>query len=68
MQRAQYLYDTDWLVQRHQEQILRSVTTTLSEQQIIDLLNYKQELRDLTQHYDLTQPAENISWPYNPIR
>jgi len=32
------------------------------------LLNYKQELRDLTQHYDLTQPAENISWPYNPIR
>jgi hypothetical protein len=68
MQRAQYLADTDWLVQRHQEQMLRSVTTTLSQQQIIDLLNYKQELRDLTQHYNLTQPAENISWPYNPIR
>lgn len=68
VQRAQYLYDTDWLVQRHQEQILAGVTTTLSQPQIIDLLNYKQELRDLTQHYDLTQPAENISWPYNPIR
>ena len=68
MQRAQYLYDTDWLVQRHQEEILRGVTTKLSQQQIIDLLNYKQELRDLTQYYDLTQPAENISWPINPIR
>lgn len=67
MQRAQYLYDTDWIVQRHQEQILRGVTTTLSEQQIIDLLNYKQELRDLTQHYDLTQPAQTINWPTKPF-
>jgi len=67
MQRAQYLYDTDWIVQRHQEEILRGVTTTLSEQQIIDLLNYKQELRDLTQHYDLTQSAQTINWPTKPF-
>jgi hypothetical protein len=68
MQRAQYLYDTDWLVQRHQEEILRNVTTTLSQEQIYNLLLYKQELRDLTQHYDLTQPAQGIDWPINPIR
>lgn len=68
MQRAQYLYDTDWLVQRHQEEILRGVTTTLSEEQMYNLLFYKQELRDLTQHYDLTQPAQGIGWPINPIR
>ena len=68
MQRAQYLYDTDWLVQRHQEEILRNVTTTLSQEQIYNLLLYKQELRDLTQHYDLTQPAQGIGWPINPIR
>jgi len=67
MQRAQYLADTDWLVQRHQEQILRGVTTTLSEEQLYSLLLYKQELRDLTQHYDLTQPAQGLGWPTKPF-
>ena len=66
MQRAQYLYDTDWLVQRHQEEVLRGVPTTLSEQHMTALLNYKQELRDLTLHCDLNQPAETINWPFKP--
>lgn len=67
MQRAQLLYETDWIVQRHQEQILRQVPTTLDENQLRALLDYKQELRDLTQHYTKDTPAEVISWPAKPF-
>jgi hypothetical protein len=67
MQRAQYLADTDWLVQRHQEEILREVPTTLSLQQFAALLTYKQELRDITQQYPKDQPAEIVSWPTKPF-
>jgi hypothetical protein len=67
MQRAQYLAETDWLVQRHQEELLREATPTLDESQIRALLDYKQELRDLTQHYSKDQPAETISWPQKPF-
>ena len=67
MQRAQLLYETDWLVQRHQEQVLRGSTITLDENQIRALLDYKQELRDLTQHYSKEQPAETIAWPQKPF-
>lgn len=68
MQRAQYLYDTDWLVQRHQEEILRNVPTTLTVQQFTDLLNYKQQLRDLTNQYSKETPIQSVVWPINPIR
>jgi hypothetical protein len=68
MQRAQYLYDTDWLVQRHQEEIMRSVPTTLSAQQFTDLLNYKQQLRDLTNQYSKETSTQAVVWPINPIR
>lgn len=61
------LYDTDWLVQRHQEEQLRGVPTTLSTQEFTDLLNYKQQLRDLTNQYPLNTPVEQVTWPINPI-
>lgn len=67
MQRAQLLYETDWLVQRHQEQLLRGSATTLEENNFRALLDYKQELRDLTQQYSKEQPAETISWPQKPF-
>jgi len=67
MQRAQYLAETDWLVQRHQEELLRQATPTLDESQIRALLDYKQELRDITLHYSKEQPAETISWPQKPF-
>lgn len=66
-QRAQLLFDTDWLIQRHQEEILRETSTTLSIPQFQTLLNYRQELRDLTINFDLTQPAETIAWPPKPF-
>ena len=61
------LYDTDWLVQRHQEEQLRGVPTTLSTQDFTDLLNYKQQLRDLTNQYPLNTPVKQVTWPINPI-
>lgn len=67
MQRAQYLADTDWLVQRHQEELLREVLTTLTSEQFAALLTYKQELRDITQTYQKDQPAEIVSWPIKPF-
>lgn len=67
MQRAQYLADTDWIVQRHQEQLLREVPTTLTAAQMQALLNYKQELRDITQQYSKDLPADTITWPQNPL-
>jgi hypothetical protein len=67
MQRAQYLAETDWLVQRHQEELMRQATTTLDENHVRALLDYKQELRDITQQYSKNQPAEIVSWPTKPF-
>ena len=67
IQRAQYLAETDWMVQRHQEELLRQAVPTLNENQIRALLDYKQELRDLTQTYSKDQPAESVSWPTKPF-
>jgi len=61
------LYDTDWLVQRHQEEQLRGVLTTLNPQEFSNLLNYKQQLRDLTDQYPLNTPVDQVTWPINPI-
>jgi len=67
MTRGQLLYDTDWLVQRHQEETLQNTTTTLSTQQFTDLLNYKQQLRDLTNTYSKDTPTDQVIWPTNPL-
>lgn len=66
-QRIQLLYDTDWIVQRHQEELLLGVTPTLTQQQLIGLLNYKQQLRNLTNTYSPETPASAVVWPTNPI-
>lgn len=67
MTRAQKLYDLDWLVQRHQEQLLQNIPTTLSSSQFTDLLNYRQQLRDLTNTYNKNTPTEQVVWPINPL-
>lgn len=67
MTRAEKLAETDWLVQRHQEQLLQSISTTLTSTQFTDLLNYKQQLRDLTNTYSKTTPTDQVIWPTNPL-
>lgn len=67
MQRAYYLADTDWIIQRHQEELMRQAPTTLDENQLRALLDYKQELRDITQQYSKDQPADTVIWPQKPF-
>lgn len=67
MMRAQLLYETDWVVQRHMEQKAMNVTTSISETVYNSLLQYRQILRDLTLTYDSTTIASDVSWPTNPL-
>jgi hypothetical protein len=67
MTRAYLLADSDWIVQRHQEQLSLNIATTLTNEQYIALLNYKQELRNLTPTYSKNTPSEQVTWPVNPL-
>ena len=67
MTRSQLLYDTDWVVQRHQEQLALGAATTITPEQYIAVLNYKQQLRDLTNTYPKITPTEQVVWPTNPL-
>lgn len=62
--RNQLLRKTDWLILRHQDEIARGVQTTLTNEQYIELLNYRQALRDLPQQSDF-DPL-NPQWPTPP--
>lgn len=67
MTRIQKLADLDWVVQRHQEQLALNIPTTLTTEQYIAVLNYKQQLRDLTNTYSKDTPTEQVVWPTNPL-
>jgi hypothetical protein len=54
------LYETDWMVTRHNDQTMLGITTTLSEQQFMKLLNYRQQLRDITNLYT---SIDDVIWP-----
>lgn len=47
------LLATDWIVQRHTEQLLRNMSTDLSTTQFDQLLEYRQQLRDAPRDGDL---------------
>lgn len=51
-ERDHLLTQTDWLIQRHQEEELLGKKTTLTKAKYTALLNYRQELRDLPDHPD----------------
>jgi hypothetical protein len=54
------LSDTDWMVIRHKDQKDLNLDTTLSNQQYLTLLNYRQQLRDITSLYS---SLDNVVWP-----
>lgn len=62
--RDQLLSDTQWLVQRHRDQIEVAEPTTLTSDQYKALLTYRQALRDVP-----TQSGfpGNIVWPSYPL-
>ena len=47
-QRNTLLTKFDWIVSRHLEEKMTGKDRTLSEEQFIEFLNYRQELRDIT--------------------
>ena len=47
-QRKTLLTRSDWIVSRHLEEKMTGKDHTLSEEQFIEFLNYRQELRDIT--------------------
>ena len=47
-QRNTLLTKFDWIVTRHLEEKMTGKDQTLSEEQFIEFLNYRQELRDIT--------------------
>jgi hypothetical protein len=67
MERSLRFADTDWVLQRNQEQLLLNIPPSLDQAQVIDLLNYRQQLRDLTNTYSKDTPANEVSWPRNPL-
>jgi hypothetical protein len=41
--------------------------TSITTEQYVALLNYKQQLRDLTNTYNKNTPTEQVNWPTNPL-
>ena len=71
-QRKILLYQTDYILQRHQEETALNITHTLTEQQLSDVLSYRQALRDLNVHglaegTTRTKTIDDVTWPTNPL-
>jgi hypothetical protein len=54
------LYETDWMVLRHRDQVEASTTTSLTNEQYQKLLTYRQALRDITKTYN---SIDDVVWP-----
>lgn len=65
--RLMRLSETDWIVQRHQEETLLNIAHKLTNEEYTALLTYKQQLRDLTDTYPKDTPTEDVVWPVNPL-
>lgn len=73
-ERDNRLNQTNWLVERHQEQLTLG-STTLSSEEYLTLLAYRQSLRDIPQQEgfptDITWPEElpyEVDWGVNLLR
>lgn len=59
------LHETDWMVTRHQEELLSGSPTTLSEDQFDRLSSWRRWLRDIPLEYpdvDLDSASSSIAW------
>ena len=64
MMRDSLLYSTDWVLQRYQEETLLNLTHTITEAQLTAVLEYRQQLRDITKTYS---SIDTVVWPTNPL-
>ena len=61
------LFETDWISQRHTEQKTLGISTTISDAEYLLLLEYRQQLRDLSNTYNVDTPANEVTWPDSPL-
>jgi hypothetical protein len=54
------LYESDWMVLRHRDQVEAGITTSLTNEQYQKLLTYRQALRDITKTYT---SIDDVVWP-----
>ena len=58
------LYETDWVLQRKQEEDLLNISSTISAKKFVEVLTYRQALRDITNTYS---DIKTVVWPNNPL-
>lgn len=64
MVRDGMLYTTDWVLQRYQEETLLNLPHTITDAQLTAVLEYRQQLRDITKTYS---SIDTVVWPTNPL-
>ena len=62
-QRDKKLSDTQWVMDRHSEQVAHGIKPTLTDNQIKDFADYRQALRDITEY----STPDEVVWPDNPL-
>ena len=60
------LRESDWVMQRYQEETLLGIPHTLTTEQLTAVLQYRQALRDLSLTIDKDTPASEVTWPAAP--
>ena len=54
--------NTRWLIERHTDQIALGITPTLTQEQLTEVLQYREALRNV----DYSDPF-NVTWPTRPL-
>ena len=67
MVREGNLFMTDWVLQRHQEETLLGIPHSMTNEQLMAVLQYRQQLRDLTATYPASTDVNEVVWPTNPL-
>ena len=63
-QRDGLLKDTQWIMDRHSEQVAHGIKPSLTDKQVKAFAEYRQSLRDLPQ--SVGNP-DKVKWPKNPL-
>ena len=58
------LWETDFVLKRHEEEQILSLSTTISTDKLREVLVYRQALRDITKIYN---SLDTVIWPLNPL-
>ena len=71
-QREMLIYNTDYILQRHQEETLLNISHKLTDQQFAAVLTYRQALRDLNvngyvEGTTKIKTITDVTWPTNPL-